>query len=140
MGIFRIFDMFVVFKLVLGFKTYSKLFLELLPSFWAPGKPGFVLPGSFRGLVCSKIRPRLLNRLLVYSAGRAIVSRDAPTAQICSPTAQNTQKPTPTKETTKGGGRRPPPLWVLFFLYLFFLTLIPGTWVVRPSRRLLGSN
>ena len=31
------------------------------------------------------------------------MSRDAPTTQICSPTAQNTQKPTPTKETTKGG-------------------------------------
>ena len=36
-----------------------------------------------------------------YSAGRATVSRDAPTTQICyicSPTPQNTQKPTPTKE------------------------------------------
>ena len=48
---------------------------------------------------------------LFYSAGRAIVSRDGQTTQICCPTAQNTQKPTPTKESTKGGGRRrrPPP-------------------------------
>ena len=47
---------FVIFNWVLGFGTYSKLFLELLPSFWVPGKPGFVLPGSFRGRVCSKTR------------------------------------------------------------------------------------
>ena len=53
-GVFpRIFEYFV---LVLGFKIDSKLFLELLPSSWVPGKPGFVLPGSFRGLVCSKIQ------------------------------------------------------------------------------------
>ena len=51
----------------------------------------------------------------------AIVSRNAPTTQICSPTTQNTRKPTHTKESTKGGrapkaparlcggGRRPPP-------------------------------
>ena len=44
----------------------------------------------------------LLNRLFVYSAGRAIVSRDAPTTQICSTTALNTQKPTPTKEAAFG--------------------------------------
>ena len=52
--IFGIFGIFAFFNWVLGFKTYSKLFLELLPSSWVPGKPGFVLPGSFRGLVCSK--------------------------------------------------------------------------------------
>ena len=97
LGFGDFFWIFAFFNWVVGFKTYSNLFLELLPSSWVPGKPSFFLPGSFRGLVCSKIRPRLLNKLFVYSAGRAIVSRDAPTTQICSPTAQNTQKPTPTK-------------------------------------------
>ena len=53
---FRDFRVFAILNLVLGFKTYSKLFLELLPSSWVPGKPGFVLPGSFRGLGCSKIQ------------------------------------------------------------------------------------
>ena len=53
---FGIFEIFVIFNWVVGLKTYSKLFLELLPSFWVPGKPGFVLPVSFRGLVCSKIQ------------------------------------------------------------------------------------
>merc|ERR1712185_643525 len=89
---------------------------------WSEGYPrtGYFTPGCVRGrhlarepVVMSRRRrrrrrrprPRLLNRLFVYSAGRAIVPRDAPPTQICSPTAQNTQKPTPTKETTKGGGR-----------------------------------
>ena len=49
---------------------------------------------------------------LFYSAGRAIVSRDGQTTQICCPTAQNTQKPTPTKEAgafgrLHKGGRAP---------------------------------
>ena len=49
------------------------------------------------------------------------MSRDAPTTQICSPAAQNAQKPKPTKEAAfgrlhKGGGRlrRPPPFVVSF--------------------------
>ena len=49
------------------------------------------------------------------------MSRDGQTTQICCPTAQNTQKPTPTKEAAfgrlhKGGGRlrRPPPFVVSF--------------------------
>ena len=47
---------FEFFKGVLGLKIDSKLFLELLPSFLIPGLLGLVLPGSFRGLGCSKIR------------------------------------------------------------------------------------
>ena len=47
---------FDFFKRVLGVKIDSKLFLELLPSFLIPGLLGLVLPGSFRGLGCSKIR------------------------------------------------------------------------------------
>ena len=46
---------FEFFKGVLGLKIDSKLFLELLPSFLIPGLLGLVLPGSFRGLGCSKI-------------------------------------------------------------------------------------
>ena len=64
------------------------------------------------------------NRLFVYSAGRAIVSRDGQTTQICCPTAQNTQKPTPTKEAAFG---RPPlwfPLCVLVFVYFGLLGYI----------------
>ena len=87
------------------------------------------------------------------------MSRDAPTTQICSPTAQNTQKP-----THKGGCLRPPPqrgagafsarppvwipLWVLVFVYFgllgyisvlseHFLTLFPYKLSrAEPSRRL----
>ena len=56
-GIFRgIFGVFEFLEGVLGFKIDSKLFLELLPSFLIPGLLGLVLPGSFRGLGCSKIR------------------------------------------------------------------------------------
>ena len=51
-----IFGVFEFFKGVLGLKIDSKLFLELLPSFLIPGLLGLVLPGSFRGLGCSKIR------------------------------------------------------------------------------------
>ena len=50
-----IFGVFEFFKGVLGVKIDSKLFLELLPSFLIPGLLGLVLPGSFRGLGCSKI-------------------------------------------------------------------------------------
>ena len=42
--------------MVLDFKIDSNLFLELLPSSWVPGKISFVLPSSFRGPRCSKIR------------------------------------------------------------------------------------
>ena len=57
------------------------------------------------------------------------MSSDAPTTQICSPTVQNTQKPTPTKEAAFG---RPPlwfpplwfPLWVLVFVYFGLLGYI----------------
>ena len=50
------FGICVFLNRVLGFKIDSKLFLELLPSFLIPGFLGLVLPGSFRGLGCSKIR------------------------------------------------------------------------------------
>ena len=64
-----------------------------------------------KGSCFQKKNPSEKGHGLFYSAGRAIVSRDGQTTQICCPTAQNTQKPTPTKESTKGGGRRrrPPP-------------------------------
>ena len=51
-----IFGVLESLKGALGFKIDSKLFLELLPSFLIPGLLGLVLPGSFRGLGCSKIR------------------------------------------------------------------------------------
>ena len=51
-----IFGFFEFLKGVLDLKIDSKLFLELLPSFLIPGLLGLVLPGSFRGLGCSKIR------------------------------------------------------------------------------------
>ena len=46
---------FEFFLPVLGLKTPSNLFLDLLPWIWVPGKPQTVLPGSFYGLGCSKI-------------------------------------------------------------------------------------
>ena len=39
-----------------SFKNDYKLFLEPASSFLIPGLLGLVLPGSFRGLGCSKIR------------------------------------------------------------------------------------
>ena len=94
---------------------------------------------------------KTLNWLFVYSAGRAIVSRDGQTTQICCPTAQNTQKPTPTKESTKGGGRRrrPPPFveaaegrllcgcWFLCILccWATYLCCLAISWHYCPSSR-----
>ena len=49
-----IFGFLYFFALVLVLKINTKLFLKLLPSFWAPGMLKTVLRGSFRGLGCSK--------------------------------------------------------------------------------------